>query len=847
MASTRAIVKSVLSGDTLILRGKQVANQPPPERQLNFAYIQAPRIGNQKKEDEPFAWESREFLRSRVTGKEVTFRVDYIIPNTGREYGTAYVGNENLAHLIVGEGWAKVRDDGRNKESKEEIEKLINLEKSAQAAIKGYTRNVNYTLQEDPKAYLNRYKGQQIDGIVEQVRDGSSLRVLFMPPSPAPQQYLNINISGIKAPVVRKDVPDQENLIEPFGEESKYFVEARLLQRNVKVILEELSGNNQVFFASILHPAGNIAEVLVASGLAKVVDWSIALVTDGPTKLRAAENKAGGDDHEFEGTVTRIISGDTLCVKVNRTGVEKKLQLSSIRQPKPKDPKLPGYNFEAKEFLRKELIGKTVRVTIDYQKPAVEGYEARECATIKLGDFNPAEKLLENGLANIIRHKKDDDDRSSCYDELLVAEKKAQTYAKGVHSTKEPPLHRFNDASESPSKARQFLYSLQKSGRISCVVDYVSNGSRFKIYNPNPKGSYKMTFIIGGIRVPRLGKSSTEKPEPFAAEALEFANRKLLQRDVEIEVENVDKTGGFIGTLWINKTENYAASLLREGFAKTHGSCSSELSTAENEAREARKNIWSLQDIGPTEDINSSVNESETQKEYMDVVISEIISGGHFYIQIVNDNIRSLEKMMSEFELYHKTTKDLEVTNPKTGQIVSAQFTDDDQWYRAKIKKIMNEKKSAEVIYIDHGNSEIIPLSRIRPIPDNFKQLPSQSQEAVLSFIKVPEREADYGEESYERFRDIVSNKQLVANVDYRDNNLLHVTLYNPSQAQSPEESINHELVHDGLALINKKLPYIKRYKSLIQKFEESQEQAKKSRSGMFEYGDATLDDDENY
>ncbi|CAG8809093.1 7183_t:CDS:2, partial [Dentiscutata erythropus] len=286
-----------------------------------------------------------------------------------------------------------------------------------------------------------------------------------------------------------------------------------------------------------------------ASGLAKVVDWSIALVTDGPTKLRAAENsakekklkiwcdyitksKAGGDDHEFEGTVTRIISGDTLCVKVNRTGVEKKLQLSSIRQPKPKDPKLPGYNFEAKEFLRKELIGKTVRVTIDYQKPAVEGYEARECATIKLGDFNPAEKLLENGLANIIRHKKDDDDRSSCYDELLVAEKKAQTYAKGVHSTKEPPLHRFNDASE--------------------------------IQN------YKMTFIIGGIRVPRLGKSSTEKPEPFAAEALEFANRKLLQRDVEIEVENVDKTGGFIGTLWINKTENYAASLLREGFAKTH-------------------------------------------------------------------------------------------------------------------------------------------------------------------------------------------------------------------------------------------------------------------------------------
>jgi staphylococcal nuclease domain-containing protein 1 len=114
------------------------------------------------------------------------------------------------------------------------------------------------------------------------------LRVLFIPPSPAPHQYLNINISGIKAPIVRKDVPDVEDLVEPFGEEAKYFVETRLLQRNVKVILEGLSGN-QAFYATILHPAGNIAEALLSSGLAKVADRSITIITDGPAKLRAAE------------------------------------------------------------------------------------------------------------------------------------------------------------------------------------------------------------------------------------------------------------------------------------------------------------------------------------------------------------------------------------------------------------------------------------------------------------------------------------------------------------------------------------------------------------------------------
>jgi len=52
MANQKAIVKSILSGDTLILRGRPSGNQPPPERQLNLAYVQAPRLGNQKKEDE---------------------------------------------------------------------------------------------------------------------------------------------------------------------------------------------------------------------------------------------------------------------------------------------------------------------------------------------------------------------------------------------------------------------------------------------------------------------------------------------------------------------------------------------------------------------------------------------------------------------------------------------------------------------------------------------------------------------------------------------------------------------------------------------------------------------------
>jgi len=43
-----------------------------------------------------------------------------------------------------------------------------------------------------------------------------------------------------------------------------------------------------------------------------------------------------------------------------------------------------------------------------------------------------------------------------------------------------------------------------------------------------------------------------------------------MQRDVEIEVETVDKSGGFIGTLWLNKNENAAVALVQEGLATVH-------------------------------------------------------------------------------------------------------------------------------------------------------------------------------------------------------------------------------------------------------------------------------------
>lgn len=43
-----------------------------------------------------------------------------------------------------------------------------------------------------------------------------------------------------------------------------------------------------------------------------------------------------------------------------------------------------------------------------------------------------------------------------------------------------------------------------------------------------------------------------------------------MQRDVEIELDTVDKAGGFIGSLYLNKNENAAVALVKEGLATVH-------------------------------------------------------------------------------------------------------------------------------------------------------------------------------------------------------------------------------------------------------------------------------------
>jgi staphylococcal nuclease domain-containing protein 1 len=52
------------------------------------------------------------------------------------------------------------------------------------------------------------------------------------------------------------------------------------------------------------------------------------------------------------------------------------------------DPKQAYYAYEAREFLRKKLIGKHVRVQVDFIRPREGEFEERESATVRVGNQN---------------------------------------------------------------------------------------------------------------------------------------------------------------------------------------------------------------------------------------------------------------------------------------------------------------------------------------------------------------------------------------------------------------------------------------------------------------------------
>ncbi|XP_049615245.1 tudor domain-containing protein 1 isoform X2 [Syngnathus scovelli] len=58
---------------------------------------------------------------------------------------------------------------------------------------------------------------------------------------------------------------------------------------------------------------------------------------------------------------------------------------------------------------------------------------------------------------------------------------------------------------------------------------------------------------------------------------------------------------------------------------------------------------------------------------------------------------------------------------PCVGEVCAAQFSDDLVWYRGLVQELAADKKSANILYIDYGNEEDVPVERMRPLPADLE------------------------------------------------------------------------------------------------------------------------------
>ncbi|GFQ84815.1 staphylococcal nuclease domain-containing protein 1 [Trichonephila clavata] len=887
------IVKQVNSGDTVVIRG-QPKGGPPDEITITLTGLTAPKLGRRPnnngegatKDDKPFAWEAREFLRKKLIGKRVCFTYEksnkgQTAPSTpapnekkpSREYGIVYNGTdtsaENVAESLVSEGLATPRHSARNNEY---VQKLIELEDVAKAAGKGihgpnqedHVRDIRWNI-ENPQNFKDSFNLKPIKAIVEYVVDGSTFRVLLYSDDFPEHYYIKLMLSGIRCNGFTGD----DQTPEPFAEEAKFFTECRLLQRDVEVLLESVSNKN--FLGTILHPNGNITELLLSEGLAKCVDWSLQCVTSGLEKLRAAEKAAKEKrlriwkdyapsgpvidvkEREFQGKVVEVINADAMVIKL-ADGSAKKIFLASIRPPRmgENNPdagkartrplyEIP-YMFEAREFLRKKLIGKKVNVRIDYKQPANLPFPEKTCCTVTIGGINVAEALVSKGLATVVRYRADDDQRSAHYDELLSAETKALKSLKGVHSKKEGKKEtiRIVDLSGDLKLSKQYFPVIQRGGKFEAIVEFVASGSRLRIFLP--RQNYLLTFLLGGITCARTSRETPNGSipgDPYGDEALNYTKDLCLQREVQVEVEAMVKAGNFIGWLWIDNT-NLSEALVREGFAEVHSTASRSayfkaLQAAQEDAQKKKLKMWENYEpveLEPKEDLTDRVlkykkiSVTENKEEPIDLV---------FYAQHYDDG-PALEELMKELREELSTNPPLVGSyTPKKGEICAAKYSADDLWYRARILKV--EGNRIQISFIDYGNKEFTTSTQLASLPAKYHTLQPCAHEYALAFIKLP-KDADSAADARMAFCDEAANNPcLLLNVEYKSGSIPYVTLVTSDE----KENIGKKLIEKGYVLAEKRRE--KKYQTIINEYVSAQDLAKKNRVNLWVYGDITEDD----
>lgn len=1084
------MVKSVLSGDQLVLVGKARVGEVAPEKRIILSDILAPRLARGRdKDDEPWAWHAREFLRRKVIGQQVTFLI--VQQTDGREYGMVRLGQEDLAQALVAAGWAEVKLPPVLQKSVDEQLKadpntqvvfpsnipahlftLWDLQRRAKGAGIGrwtklaadadlapFVRSINF--RPDAMDLFDKCRNVPLPAQVEKVLDGHRIRCLVTVPLPGqqvrqqhalaipPQTSFVLNLAGLQCPEMPMPVPGgkkpKKDKLPAFAEAAVDYVSRLLLDRPVHVVLQAVDKRNQLY-GSLQFPRGNITLKLLEQGLARLVPWSAMLtgfenakamdlaqqqavmsrvgvwslekvqarLTSG-IKYNGSESVAAANaadpnawrafqlapPRHGEVLVVEIRSGDRLVVQdltrvfVGPAEVDGKpgasdrfeVSLASVRAPRigrqgaELVQDLAPFAWQARDWLRRRLIGQKVRAVLEYcgSGSARDVNDARLHVSLYdlSNNFNFGMGLVAEGLVTVTNHSSYEP-RAAQYLNLLQSELLARSEKKALHSLPEEvkekeaekpaaaaaaatsdgkkegkegkkagkpepaaekkPVAAASSAAAQPKKAlpgqvritdltlqvggrpkrggkkpagkkdgskdssedketgsttggmtsaalqSELHHKIQQLGgqlrgdkRHPAMVERVFSSTRFKVFFY--KQNTFATVLLAGVRgaqTPAAGKAAATPSEQAGELGLTLTRDMLTQRDVRIQIVDIDHYDNLYAVLYLDQT-NWGEKLVSEGLATVippsaaRLQCGAELVAAQKKAQKLQLNLWTGYDeeaerakkiaeqqarespqSGPVNPNGALVVSSAR----IPVTITEIVDAVHFFVRVQDEEAQA-DKIKAQIDEWLAENADEAASSsgdkkwkPERNDVCLGVFSADEQWYRVKIDNVVTKEgeKEFQVLFLDYGGYDVLPLEKLRPLDAKLQKLPATTHLCALTGVKGPSRISGLLQDAAQQFNTLTLNQSTTAVVDLITPKLVHLSLFvdaeEEEKALEEEKSVQASLLEQGwLRVLGRPDRALKDLSKELRAFENV---AKHRRLGLWKVGDVSSSDEED-
>ncbi|XP_018968734.1 tudor domain-containing protein 1-like isoform X1 [Cyprinus carpio] len=204
------------------------------------------------------------------------------------------------------------------------------------------------------------------------------------------------------------------------------------------------------------------------------------------------------------------------------------------------------------------------------------------------------------------------------------------------------------------------------------------------------------------------------------------------------------------------------------------------LSGGKNENSEAR----------PPEPLSQGVGDTFT------AIVTHLQSPSEILCQKL-ENANIIQQLQASLREHCSKTPASENFRPAPGTVCCSLFSEDNQWYRAKVLAYSSEDCVC-VGYIDFGNSEEVELYRLRPISKELLALATQSIPCSLAGIKCPA--GTWPEEAILMVKRLVCNRFIRVEILGKKDGRALVSMIDESS--DPQTNAAEVLVNMGYAAI---------------------------------------------